>query len=174
MMQLTTSKHISLVFTLYTMCIVFFFGIIINVAFFQQRYQSENIKLQAPQRIGQMINDRKVPRFAPTPVQTIVFSRPLVQELQENTLFRRLSSIDDEYVMYFRSGNDIKITVVSHLVQAQEQLIKLFLVLLVVFAFLTYGFSLLFVRSSLRGMKKLVDYVDVLDIHSLDTPVPLE
>lgn len=173
-MQLTTSKRISLVFTIYTMCIVFFFGIIINIVFFQQRYQAENIKLQVNQRMGQMGNDRKPPRFAPTPIQTIVFSRALVQELQENTIFRRLSSIDGEHVMYFRDGDNIKITVVSHLVQAQKQLIRLFLILMIVFAFVTYGFSLLFVRSSLRSIKNLVDYVDALDIHSLDTPVPLQ
>jgi hypothetical protein len=70
------------------MCIVFLFGIIINIVFFQQRYQSENVKLQVNQRVGQMINDRRTPRFAPSPVQTIVFTRALAQELQENEIFR--------------------------------------------------------------------------------------
>lgn len=88
MMQLTTSKRISLMFTVYTMCIVFFFGIIINIVFFQQRYQAENMKLQVNQRTGQMVNDRRPPRFAPSPVQTIVFTRELAQELRENTLLR--------------------------------------------------------------------------------------
>lgn len=173
-MQLTTSKRISLVFTLYTMCIVFFFGVIINVAFFQQRYQAENVKLQVTQRMDPGIGNRRPPRFAPAPVQTIIFNHALAQELRENTIVRRLSAIDDEYVIYFRDGDTIKIAVVSHLVQAQRQLIRLFLLLMIVFAFVTYGFSLLFVRSSLRNIKNLVDYVDALDIHSLDTPVPLQ
>lgn len=174
MMQLTTSKRISLMFTLYTMCIVFFFGVVINIFFFQQRYQAENVKLQVAQRVDPGMGNRRPPRFAPAPVQTIVFNYALAEELTENTIVRRLSSIDDEYVIYFRDGNTIKITVVSHLVQAQRQLIKLFLMLMIVFAFVTYGFSLLFVRSSLRNIKNLVDYVDALDIHSLDTPVPLQ
>ena len=173
-MQLTTSKRISLMFTLYTMCIVFFFGVVINIFFFQQRYQAENVKLQVAQRVDPGMGNRRPPRFAPAPVQTIVFNYALAEELTENTIVRRLSSIDDEYVIYFRDGNTIKITVVSHLVQAQRQLVKLFLMLMIVFAFVTYGFSLLFVRSSLRNIKNLVDYVDALDIHSLDTPVPLQ
>gem|GEM_PF-5700485 len=88
MMQFTTSKRISLMFTVYTMCIVFFFGIIINIVFFQQRYQTENVKLQSNQRMGSMVNNRRAPRFAPSPVQTIVFTPTLAQELQENRIFR--------------------------------------------------------------------------------------
>gem|GEM_PF-4780939 len=49
--------------------------------------------------------------------------------------------------MYLRMADEIKISVVSHLVQAQEKLIQLFLLLMIVFAFVTYGFSLLFVKS---------------------------
>lgn len=159
-------------FTLYTMGIIFFFGIVINIVFFQQRYQAENIKFQANPKPIQAMTDRRIRPVSP--IETIPVSRALAQELKENTIVRRLTVLDDEYVLYARDGDVFKLVVVTRLVLAQMQLIRLFLVLMIVFAFVTYGFSLLFVRSSLHGMKKLVDYVDMLDIHSLDMPVPLQ
>lgn len=159
-------------FTLYTMGIIFFFGIVINIVFFQQRYQAENIKFQANPKPIQAMMDRRIRPVSP--IETIPVSRALAQELKENTIVRRLTVLDDEYVLYARDGDVFKLVVVTRLVLAQMQLIRLFLVLMIVFAFVTYGFSLLLVRSSLHGMKKLVDYVDMLDIHSLDMPVPLQ
>lgn len=173
MMQLTTSKRISLTFTLYTICIVFFFGIAINAIFFQQRYQAEDLKIQVGTRLPDGPGGRK-PRFQQAPVQTIQFTPDIAAELQQNTIIRRLAKIDDEYILYARHGDIIKVSTVTRLVEAQLRLIQLFIILMIVFAVATYLVSLFFVKSSLKNIQRLVSYVDALDIHTLDKPVPLE
>lgn len=174
MMQLTTSKRISITFTLYTICIVFFFGIAINAIFFQQRYQAEDIKVQFTNRLPDVMVGWHRPRFQPAPVQTIPYTPDIAEELGHNTIIRRLAKIDDEYILYARQWDTIRVSTVTRLVESQIQLIQLFVILMVIFAVLTYLVSLFFVKSSLRNIQKLVSYVDKLDIHSLDTPVPLE
>lgn len=174
MMQLTTSKRISLSFTLYAMGIVFFFGIATNIVFFQQRYQAEDIKLAVNPRLPDAPLGWHRPRFQPAPVQTISFTPEIDEELHHNTIIRKIAKVDDEYILYTRQWDTIRVSPVTRLVEAQIKLIQLFVVLMIVFAVLTYVVSLLFVQSSLKNIQKLVRYVDELDIHSLDKPVPLE
>lgn len=174
MMQLTTSKRISLSFTLYAMGIVFFFGIATNIVFFQQRYQAEDIKLWLNPHLPDASIGGHRPRFQPTPVQTVAFTPEIDEELHHNTIVRKLAKIDDEYILYTRQWDTIRVSPVTRLVEAQIKLIQLFVILMIVFAIVTYITSLFFVKSSLKNIQKLVNYVDDLDIHSLDKPVPVE
>jgi hypothetical protein len=91
-MNLTTSKRISLIFSVYTIIIVLFFGILINVTFFRQWYNSENSRLVRFENrpIQPMI---KIQRFEREPVETIPFSQELFRELKRNEIFFNITKI---------------------------------------------------------------------------------
>ena len=174
-MQLTTSKRISLKFTLYTIGIVFFFWFLTNVLFFQQRYRSENMRLSwpkmlqnIPQNIQQDAAHFKAPEFNEVPYDDTGFL-----ELKSHKIISNITEIDGQYIMYVRVGNNIRASNVTRLVDAQENMIIIFIILLIIFSVATYLISLLFVKSSLRNINKLVEYVQDLDIHTLDKEIPL-
>ncbi|MCX6822747.1 MAG: HAMP domain-containing sensor histidine kinase [candidate division SR1 bacterium] len=168
-MQLTTSKRISLKFTLYTIGIVFFFGFLINVLFFQQRYGTENGRLRMLPPIHPGIQTR----FQIMETAEVPYEAETLQELNHGKVFSNIAKIDDQYIMFSRVNDTIRVSNISRLVDAQRRMIIIFFVLLVIFSIGTYLISLLFVKSSLKNIKELVDYVEDLDIHTLHKPVPL-
>ena len=93
--------------------------------------------------------------------------------LQQNTLFSNIAVVEDQYLLYRQSDSTIKISNISRLVDAQQRMISIFLLLLIIFSLGTYFVSLLFVRSSLKNIHELVAYVQKLNIHTLHEPVPL-
>lgn len=171
MNSLTTSKRISLVFALYTIGIVLFFGVAINIIFFRQRYSIEQQKLRLPAEAAQITAPHS--RFARPLFETFVNDKWTRSTLRKNTVLFKISSIDDEYVMYMSEGDIIKVILVSRQVEAQIRLIKIFLLLAVVFSFLTYASSLLIVKYQLKNINMLVNYVRQLDLHSIEKPVPI-
>lgn len=168
-MQLTTSKRISLKFTLYAIGIVFFFWFLINVLFFQQRYGTENSKLRMMPAIRPGIQAR----FQMMETAEVPYEEETFQELKQGKIFSNIAKIDDQYIMFSRVNNTIRVSNISRLVDAQERMIIIFIVLLIIFSVGTYLVSLLFVKSSLKNIQQLVDYVQDLDIHTLHKPVPL-
>jgi hypothetical protein len=84
-----------------------------------------------------------------------------------------ITKIDGQYIMFAHVGNIIRASNVSRMVDAQEQMLLIFLILLVIFSVGTYLISLVFVKSSLKHINLLVEYVKSLDIHTLNKPVPL-
>ena len=168
-MQLTTSKRISLKFTLYTIGIVFFFWFLINVLFFQQWYGSENNKLRMLPPPRPWVQAR----FQAKETTEVPYEASGLAELQQGIIFSNIAVIDGQYVMFSRVNNTIRVSYISRLVDAQERMIVIFLVLLIIFSVWTYLVSILFVKSSLKNINKLVEYVQDLDIHSLDKEIPL-
>lgn len=168
-MQLTTSKRISLKFTLYTIGIVFFFWFLINILFFQQRYSTEKMRLTAPRMMQNMAQGR----FKTIEPEELPYDEIAFAELRNNKIISNITKVDDQYIMYARMGNNIRASNVTRMIEAQEKMILIFIVLLVLFSVWTYLLSLLFVKSSLRNIKELVAYVKDLDIHNLHKPVPL-
>lgn len=170
-MQLTTSKRISLKFTLYTIGIVFFFWFLINILFFQQRYRSEKMRLGGP-KMMQAVSDVK-PRFKAIEIDELPYDDISFEEFTTNTVISNITKIDGQYIMFARAGNTIRASNVTRMVDAQKQILLIFIVLLIVFSVWTYLISLVFVKSSLKHINLLVEYVKSLDIHSLDKPVPI-
>lgn len=168
-MQLTTSKRISLKFTLYTIGIVFFFWFLTNLLFFQQWYGAEKGKLAImPARPWIQA------RFQMMEMNELPYDEGVFQELKQGKIFSNITKIDDQYIMFSRSKNNtIRVSNITRMIDAQERMIVIFVLLLIIFSLWTYLISLLFVKSSLKNIKALVDYVQDLDIHTLDKEIPL-
>ena len=168
-MQLTTSKRISMKFTLYTIGIVFFFWFLINILFFQQRYGSENNKLRMMPPVRPWVQARfQIMETTEVPYEDATF-----QELKKGRIFSNIAKIDWQYVMFSHVNNTIRVSNISRMVDAQERMIIIFVILLIIFSVGTYLVSLVFVKSSLKSINKLVEYVQDLDIHTLDKEIPL-
>ncbi len=172
MLHLTTSKRISLKFTLYTIGIVFFFWFLVNILFFQQRYGAENWRLK----------NEKIPlpnlswaheRFQMPGIEELPYQDSAYTELKHNSIFSNISEVDNQYLIYSHIGDTIRVSNVTRMVQAQQKMALIFLILLIIFSLWTYGVSLIFVRSSLRNINQLVDYVKNINILTLHEPVPL-
>lgn len=170
-MQLTTSKRISLKFTLYTIAIVFFFGFLINVLFFQQRYNAESERLISWRM--QPNRPHLQSRFPMPTIDEIPLQQELLTELKNKSIFPQVARLDDQYIMFSQAGNIVRVSNITRMIEAQEKMVVIFLVLLIVFSVGTYFLSIIFVQSSLKHIKQLVAYVKTLDIHTLHTPVPL-
>ena len=168
-MQLTTSKRISLKFTLYTIAIVFFFWFLINILFFQQRYGAENSRL----RMLPPSHPWTQTRFQMAETAEVPYADETLWELQQGEIFANITKVDDQYMMFSHVNNVIRVTNITRMVDAQERMIVIFLILLVLFSVWTYLLSIVFVKSWLKNIKELVDYVKDLDIHTLHKPVPL-
>lgn len=113
------------------------------------------------------------PRFQLPGIEEVEYDADMDNELRTNTLISNITKVDDQYILYAQVGNKIKISNVTRMVEAQEKMALVFVLLLVIFAAGTYGLSLVFVRSSLKNINQLVDYVKTLNIHTLHEPVPL-
>ncbi len=172
-LNLTTSKRISLVFTLYSIGIVLFFGIAINVIFFRQWYLVEDTNLLLSRNMPTPMVGFGRGRFAQPLVDSLPYNQDTVDLLQEHTIFLNIAHIDGQYLMYRTSWQTIKISLVTRLVDAQRRLINVFLWLVIVFSFLTFWLSRLIVRKNLRNINTLVSYVQHLDLDSIEKPVPV-
>ena len=151
------------------MCIVGFFSMLINLIFFQQRYNDESIRLQWPK----LWSVGRPARFRIPGIETIPATPDIIQSLKQNTIFSSIAHLDDQYIMYRISWDQIKISIVTRLVQAQKVIFWICLLLLIIFSVISYGISHIFVTSALWSLKKLVKYVDTLTINTLDQPVPI-
>ncbi len=112
-------------------------------------------------------------RFKPIEAEELPYDEIAFAELRKNKIMANITKVNNQYIMYARMGNNIRAANVTRMIEAQEKMILIFIVLLVLFSVWTYFLSLLFVKSSLGNIKQLVDYVKHLDIHNLDNPVPL-
>lgn len=123
---------------------------------------------------GKMQAHGKLPAGMKLPgIEELPYTPEVFILLQDNVFFLNILEVDDQYLMFKKVGNTIRICNVTGLVDAQEKMIVMFLVLLVFFSVLTYFLSLVFVRKSLKDIQLLVDYVQKLNINTLHEPVPL-
>lgn len=75
--------------------------------------------------------------------------------------------------MYRVFPESVLVTDVTHAVDAQVDLLQIALMLLLGFAVLAYIVSLFFVKSSLRNLKKLVEFAQDLDLDNLNKKIDL-
>ncbi|MEI7562248.1 MAG: HAMP domain-containing sensor histidine kinase [bacterium] len=106
-------------------------------------------------------------------MEEIPYSAEVITLLQDNVFFSNILKVDDQYLMFQKVNNTIRVCNITGLMEAQQKMIIMFLVLLIFFSVGTYFLSLIFVRTSLKDIHLLVDYVKKLNINTLHEPVPL-
>lgn len=112
-------------------------------------------------------------RFKAIEIEELPYDAKAFKELRTNKIIFNITHIDDQYIMFARVGNNIRASNVTRMMEAQQKMLRIFAILLIVFSIWTYLISLLFVKSGLRNIKQLVRYVQNMDIHNLHKPVPL-
>ena len=113
-------------------------------------------------------------KFVRTIAESLPYTDELYSTLQRNKIFKKISKIDDEYVLYKKVGNTINIAVVTRPIEAQKNMFLISMLWTLFFGVLTYLLSRYFVQSSLYRLEKLRLAVTDLDIDNLHTELPLE
>ena len=180
--NLKTSSKISLKFTLFTIVIVLIFGVLANLLFFRMRWRTLNIEVQW----DKMVNKERMmkePRQTPPQWQnepefkkrfinhlSITLSSEEYQELQNNEILKWywISKLWDSYFYYHRVNDTVIVRDITPQIQSQKNLLITSIYLLIFSAILAYIVSLYFVKSSLRKLNDLVDYVKWLDLNNLE------
>ena len=180
--NLKTSSKISLKFTLFTIVIVLIFGVLANLLFFRMRWRTLNIEVQW----DKMVNKERMmkePRQTPPQWQnepefkkrfinhlSITLNSEEYQELQNNEILKWywISKLWDSYFYYHRVNDTVVVRDITPQIQSQKNLLITSIYLLIFSAILAYIVSLYFVKSSLRKLNDLVDYVKWLDLNNLE------
>ena len=180
--NLKTSSKISLKFTLFTIVIVLIFGVLANLLFFRMRWRTLNIEVQW----DKMVNKERMmkePRQTPPQWQnepefkkrfinhlSITLNSEEYQELQDNEILKWywISKLWDSYFYYHRVNDTVVVRDITPQIQSQKNLLITSIYLLIFSAILAYIVSLYFVKSSLRKLNDLVDYVKWLDLNNLE------
>ena len=180
--NLKTSSKISLKFTLFTIVIVLIFGVLANLLFFRMRGRTLNIEVQW----DKMVNKERMmkePRQTPPQWQnepefkkrfinhlSITLNSEEYQELQNNEILKWywISKLWDSYFYYHRVNDTVIVRDITPQIQSQNNLLITSIYLLIFSAILAYIVSLYFVKSSLRKLNDLVDYVKWLDLNNLE------
>ena len=180
--NLKTSSKISLKFTLFTIVIVLIFGVLANLLFFRMRWRTLNIEVQWDKM---MTKERmmKEPRQTPPQWQnepefkkrfinhlSITLNSEEYQELQDNEILKWywISKLWDSYFYYHKMNDTVIVRDITPQIQSQKNLLITSIYLLIFSAILAYIVSLYFVKSSLRKLNDLVDYVKWLDLNNLE------
>jgi len=194
-MKRKTSSLIALKFTLYVTTLLFGVGLLINSGFFFQRYRGELNKLQPERAMSiqtmnggpNIIIKGKTSFFRPLmeEVRTARLSQEMLPELKGGIVADRLIRSEDQYILVnknvvhqikknvIQENGNINFINVTHFVQAQKKLLSVSILVLVACALLTFLIARWFVKSSLQRVYILRDFVEGLDIHSLDKTVPV-
>lgn len=181
--NLKTSSKISLKFTLFTIVIVLIFGVLANLLFFRMRWRTLNIEVQWDKM---MTKERmmKEPKQIPPQWQnepefkkrfinhlSITLNSEEYQELQNNEILKWywISKLWDSYFYYHRVNDTVIVRDITPQIQSQKNLLITSIYLLIFSAILAYIVSLYFVKTSLRKLNDLVDYVKWLNLNNLDS-----
>lgn len=180
--NLKTSSKISLKFTLFTIVIVLIFGVLANLLFFRMRWRTLNIEVQWDKMINK---ERMMKEPQQTPPQwqnepefkkrfinhlSITLNSEEYQELQDNEILKwyGISKLWDSYFYYHRVNDTVIVRDITPQILSQKNLLTTSIYLLIFSAILAYILSLYFVKSSLRKLNDLVDYVKWLDLNNLE------
>lgn len=113
-------------------------------------------------------------KFVRTIAESLPYTDELYNKLEKNKIFKRMSKLDDEYVLYKKVWDNIKIAVITRPIEAQRNMLLISLLWTLFFGIITYLLSRYFVQSSLYRLEKLRIAVSDLDIDNLHTELPLE
>ena len=180
--NLRTSSKISLKFTLFTIVIVLIFGVLANLLFFRMRWRTLNIEVQW----DKMVNKERImkePKQTPPQWQnepefkkkfinhlSITLNSEEYQELQNNEILKWywISKLWDSYFYYYKVNDTVIVRDITPQILSQKNLLITSIYLLIFSAILSYIVSLYFVKTSLRKLNDLVDYVKWLDLNNLE------
>ena len=180
--NLRTSSKISLKFTLFTIVIVLIFGVLANLLFFRMRWRTLNIEVQWDKMVNK---ERMMKEPKQTPPQwqnepefkkkfinhlSITLNSEEYQELQNNEILKWywISKLWDSYFYYYKVNDTIIVRDITPQILSQKNLLITSIYLLIFSAILSYIVSLYFVKTSLRKLNDLVDYVKWLDLNNLE------
>ena len=168
--MLKTSTKISLKFTIFTVVILSIFGVIINAIFFMSWFNKVNIDLE---------NRIKTIEKKHNMMETLMgqkFSRSFIfhkwskeaESIKNNLVFKNIAKIDKYYIIYIEAKNDIFVMNITQNMEGQESLLKLMIQLTIIFSIISYLISLLFIKTSLKKLNKLVEHTKKINIDKLD------
>lgn len=171
-MQLKTSTKISIKFTIFTIIIVFLFGLFANIVFLQRWYMpiKENIKM--------IFMDSQNSQMRP-PMNKWIFKNHFLnnitinieseeyQILKNNIIIKNISKSDEKYFYFENFWVKVVVLDISPQINSQKNLIIITLYLLFLFGVLSYFISLYFVKSSLSKLNDLIDHVKKLNVDNL-------
>ncbi|MCF7835308.1 HAMP domain-containing histidine kinase [Candidatus Gracilibacteria bacterium] len=174
--ELKTSTQISIKFTLFTIVLVFLFGIVANIMFFRSRYSKEALKLTiGPPPIGgnggiKIVLGRN--RMPDTEIFDInSFEGKAILASPER---KSIIEIEDYYFIYKVINNKVCISNITPHINVQKNLIYTSIYLTFLFGVISYIISLFFVETSLKKLNKLLGFLNQIDIDNLDTKIEIK
>jgi signal transduction histidine kinase len=189
-MNLKLSSLIALKFTLYVAILLFLVGLLINWLFFAQWYKGESIKMTWSKRSIALVNAsqrkwNRVPIIQPLfeQVRVLPWTDEMRNELAQWVIFDRLIGVDGQYILISQKVWQNKVWKwigaptalfidVSSYMQAQKRLLRITFLIIGLCTLITFAVSRRFVKSSLGRVNTLKDFVQGLDLHSLDQRIP--
>ncbi len=177
MKRLRTSTQIALKFTIYFMAIFTLLWITLNGIFLNQRLNNEYQRIvkqvwTSPRNLKEGQWWRFRPNM-PLPIITVDYQEQIIKELEENTIIKNITKIDETYIMYRIIDKKIELLDVSRPIEMQYHLGWITLIIILWGTLLTFALSRLFAQSSLQKINELVKKKKKLDIHNLTTRVPV-
>lgn len=170
--QMKTSTKISLKFTIFTIIIVFLFGIAANLLFFSNRYKHNNMMTTIPMpqmpHMKQILGRKRWLLVEQFPIHTKESVLILKSRIRKN-----ISKINNRYFLFNTTNWLISITDVTQTIESQENLLRTALYLLIGFALLAYLFSLFFIKNALKNLQTLVIFAQNLDLDKLNKQIEI-
>jgi len=167
-----TSNKISLQFSLFTILIVFLFGITANLIFFKSRYQhSNNMLIMHAQQWQHM--QRILGRDRGILVEEFPINSLESKLLAKSRIRRNISKIEERYFMVSKYNKTLIVIDVTEAIESQINLIKIAIYLIFGFAFLSYIFSIALVKNALKNLQHLVKFAKNLNLNQLDKHIEI-
>ena len=177
-MNLKTSTKISIKFTIFTIIIVFLFGLFANLVFLQKWYMplSKNTraisaitKIDKPRVNGMgMLKDH----FK----DNLIIKKDSIEHhvLIDSSIFKNICHISENFFYFDEEWNNVVVINITPHVIAQKNLLYTTLYLLILFWVLAYFISLYFVKSSLEKLNDLVDHIKNLNVDNLHHKIKID
>lgn len=171
-----TSTQISIKFTLFTIVLVFLFGIVANIMFFRSRYSKEALKLTIwPPPIWWnwwikiVLWRNRMPDTEIFDINSFEWKAILASPERKSII-----EIEDYYFIYKVINNKVCISNITPHINVQKNLIYTSIYLTFLFWVISYIISLFFVETSLKKLNKLLWFLNQIDIDNLDTKIEIK
>ena len=180
--SLTTSKKISLQFTMFSVGVLLIFWFLVNGIYFWSRYtpwepSSDLIGITWEKIIDPDPDPRKIRIFLekefPNRDHSFTVESPEVQELMNARVVQSISKFGDYYLHYTIRWRQVFVRNVTSQVEAQLSLIWVMVWLIALGGVGSYLISLLFVKNALKKLNKLNAFLGNLDLDHLDTTIDI-
>lgn len=196
--MLKTSTKISIKFTVFTIMILFIFWIIVNLIFFLNWYwnivfQLSQLPINPPITQNELNNSKIQSNIVfenknnvqnqtwninilkeKSPIQVIPLFTQEANDILSNKFFKDIYILWREHILAIKKEDKLFFMFVNEQVLAQYNLIKITLFMTIVFGFLSYLISFLFIKTSLKWLQKLVEYVKNIRIDNMSNNLEIK